>query len=182
MSSRFNIILTLGNVVLTLGIVGLLSGCGASQVLTAGCGGDLDDLCTMVFGPEQPGQDEFDDLSQRVLDLEDSVSELANSILELEAEYGANENQILQIENELLQVQSELAELAVGARVEQYIDPCGDAPGQFDEVLLLMTDGTLVAYFQNGSRRFLTVLPDGSYQTTDFQRCAFRVISGVYSE
>lgn len=165
------------NVILTLSVVGLLSGCGAGPVISSGCGGDLDDLCTMVFGSERA-----EDLKPEVADLEQSVSDLANRILDLEAEYEISQNQILALEAELREVQVELAELAVGSRVEQYIDPCGDAPGQFDEVLLLMTDGTLVAYFEDGGRRFLSVLGDGNYQTTDAQKCRFSVVSGVYSE
>lgn len=54
------------------------------------------------------------------------------------------------------------------------IDPCGDGPG-FDEVILRTSDGQLIAYFEDGGKRFLTELVPGRYLTTDRQRCAFEV-------
>jgi hypothetical protein len=62
----------------------------------------------------------------------------------------------------------------------EYIDPCGDGAG-FDEVILRVTTGgevKLIAYFEQGSQRFLSELPDGNYRTTDQQSCNFSVSSG----
>jgi len=59
----------------------------------------------------------------------------------------------------------------------ELIDPCGDGPG-FDEVLLRLTDGRLVAYFEQGGNRFLSVISDGNYRTTDAQGCYFSVSGG----
>lgn len=54
------------------------------------------------------------------------------------------------------------------------IDPCGDKPGKYDEVLL-KTDSGLIAYFENNGKKFLASLPPGTYATTDEQACNFRV-------
>jgi hypothetical protein len=55
------------------------------------------------------------------------------------------------------------------------IDPCGDMPGQFDEILIRLADNTLIAYFESGGNRFLSAIPAGSYRTTDVQQCHFTV-------
>lgn len=58
--------------------------------------------------------------------------------------------------------------------VTEVIDPCGDGPG-FDEVLLVLADGSIVAYFA-GVGGFLAVLDcNQNYVTTDTQACMFRV-------
>lgn len=58
------------------------------------------------------------------------------------------------------------------------IDPCGDHPGQHDEVVLRLSSTSLVAYFKSGSNEFLSVLALGSnYVTTDAQACHFTVNS-----
>lgn len=55
------------------------------------------------------------------------------------------------------------------------IDPCGDGPG-FDEVLLQLADGSLMAHYAGGGNlQFLTVLSPGNFVTTDSQACHFTV-------
>lgn len=54
------------------------------------------------------------------------------------------------------------------------IDPCG-AEAPFDEVLLRLADGSLVAFFQQGNNRFLANIPPGDYVTTDGTNCRFTV-------
>lgn len=58
--------------------------------------------------------------------------------------------------------------------VAELIDPCGDGPG-YDEVLIRYDSGELVAYFESGGKRFLSVIGEGSYVTTDQQACNFSV-------
>lgn len=67
-------------------------------------------------------------------------------------------------------------------KVTRMIDPCGDKPNHFDEYILEMSNGDLLGYFEQGSKRFLTVLPDGNYRTTDAQACNFSVVGGKYQE
>lgn len=66
---------------------------------------------------------------------------------------------------------------AVPNPVVGVIDPCGDSPG-FDEVLLKTKDGKYTGYFEQGSKRYLTVIQNGySYVTTDGSNCHFSISS-----
>jgi hypothetical protein len=58
------------------------------------------------------------------------------------------------------------------------IDPCGDAPGISDEVLLKTADGHILASFSdnaNGKNTRLSILTPGTYVTTDGSSCVFVV-------
>lgn len=59
------------------------------------------------------------------------------------------------------------------------IDPCGDNPNQFDEVILQLSTGEFLAYFEHDGNRFLSILTNGSYRTTDSQKCSFVVQNGT---
>jgi len=64
--------------------------------------------------------------------------------------------------------------------VQAIYDPCGDLPGYPDEIVLIMSDMTILAWYKNLG---LTVLEPGvGYQTTDKQKCRFRVINGEVEE
>lgn len=64
--------------------------------------------------------------------------------------------------------------------VLEIIDPC-NKQGAFDEVLLRLSNGALLAYFTQGSfnTSFLTLLTPGQYQTTDGTNCHFTVNSDL---
>lgn len=71
--------------------------------------------------------------------------------------------------------------------VVEIVDPCGDAPGVFDEVFLRLANGTLVASFSenaNGKNTRFAILTPGSYTTTDGSSCYFSVDSDnqVYNQ
>lgn len=58
------------------------------------------------------------------------------------------------------------------------LDPCGDAPGIIDEVLLQLASGELLVFFANNVHSDygrLAIIPPGNYITTDGQNCAFIV-------
>lgn len=61
--------------------------------------------------------------------------------------------------------------------IVQVVDPCGDNSGQFDEILLRLSTGELLAYFESGGNRFLSLIGPGNYRTTDSQQCYFTVHS-----
>ncbi len=77
-------------------------------------------------------------------------------------------------QNKLNSIQATVAELTLRTTVSKIIDPCGTAPG-YNEVLLRMSDGNLVAYFESGSNRFLSLIQPGSYRTTDGTNCNFNI-------
>ncbi len=62
--------------------------------------------------------------------------------------------------------------------VVELINPCGDAPG-YDEILLRLHNGQLIAHFSHGNKQFLTLLTPGTYQTTDGTNCLFSVDSNL---
>lgn len=61
--------------------------------------------------------------------------------------------------------------------VKEIIEPCPDIAANFAEVILVMGDGTLIAFFA-GNGGFLAVLEDGNYVTTDSKSCPFSVVNG----
>lgn len=71
--------------------------------------------------------------------------------------------------------------------VVEMINPCGDAPGIYDEVFLRLANGTLIASFSdssNGNNTRFSILTAGSYVTTDGDSCYFSVDSNnqLYNE
>lgn len=68
--------------------------------------------------------------------------------------------------------------------IVELIDPCGDAPGIYDEVLLQLQSGAIIASFSQNSSGLntrLSVIPNGTYQTTDGSNCIFTVLNGEVS-
>ncbi len=57
------------------------------------------------------------------------------------------------------------------------IDPCGPSTSGYDEILLCLNNGSLMAYFENGIYRHLSIIPAGAYVTTDEQKCRFDVLT-----
>lgn len=65
--------------------------------------------------------------------------------------------------------------------IVEVIDPCGDEPGKADEVLFVLRNGDIVAWYKNLGLSILDV--DKKYRTTDVQKCLFEIDSnGNYIE
>lgn len=60
--------------------------------------------------------------------------------------------------------------------VTAVLDPCG-RQGSYDEVLLRMSSGQILAHYASGANQFLTLVSPGSYVTTDGTHCYFTVDS-----
>ena len=148
-----------------------LTGCGLAQNLNESCGGSLDGACKALFGEEirEPAPDDDSALEGRIESLEGLLESLTAY-----AESLGSEQEIMQ--GQIEQVQADLAELETDQTVVEIIDPCGDFPGRLDEVILKLSDGSLIAYFEyDNNKKFLTVLGPDNYVTTDHQRCSFSV-------
>lgn len=159
-----------------------LFGCGAADTLNAGCSGDLDDFCQILFGLEEEQRPD-PELEHRVSVLEQQILTLEQNLEYVQNLAGSNESDIRELELSIQELEASLAEAQTGLRVTDIIDPCGDYPGHYDEVLLQLSDGSIVAYFkESGSREFLAVLGNGNFQTTDRQKCNFSIASGEYLE
>lgn len=64
--------------------------------------------------------------------------------------------------------------------IDSVIDPCGDAPGVIDEVLLKLHNGQLLVSFSDntkGDNTRFAILSAGNYHTTDGSNCNFSVDS-----
>lgn len=84
-------------------------------------------------------------------------------------------SQIAALQQQAVSIQTQVVVLSTQDNVVEYVDPCGDNPNSFDEVILRTSSGRFLAYFESGGNRFLTMLSDGLYQTTDSQACRFTV-------
>lgn len=68
--------------------------------------------------------------------------------------------------------QGETGEPGLASFIVDYIDPCGDDLGEPDEILFVLNDGKMCAWYLNIG---LVILTDGSYRTTDKQKCNFTI-------
>lgn len=149
---------------LSIGLLGLLFASCGKQV-------DIRDL-----------HDRIDDTNDKVSEIEKRLNSLYDALSGLNAQIddvNINQDNLTQIVNTTV---SSVAILETSMTVKEVIDPCGDNVGQFDEVLLVMSDGSIIGYFESGGKRFLTSLPDGNYRTTDVQACNFSIVNGIYQE
>lgn len=64
--------------------------------------------------------------------------------------------------------------------IAEIIDPCGNASGIYDEVILKLQNGKILASFSdnaNGKNTRLSEITQGNYMTTDGSNCHFSVDS-----
>lgn len=60
------------------------------------------------------------------------------------------------------------------------LNPCGNAPGIYNEVLLKLSDGTVLSSFSdnaNGLNTRFSIIGPGTYSTTDGDNCVFTLDS-----
>lgn len=114
--------------------------------------------------------------------VQSQLAVLNNSLNSLTTNQTLLQNQINSVQANVTTLMAQMVNLQQNQSVTSIVDPCGDGPG-FDEVLLKMSNGKYVAYFQQGNNRMLTVLQNNTtYQTTDQQGCTFSLNStGVIS-
>lgn len=186
---------------LLLATVALVSSCGMAEGLNKNCGSDLRMGCNLVFGMKDADQDEQiakntfknDEQDAKITELEtkneqliESMSAFSVQISQLQATDTFNKTYLEGLINALQNtVTANFVTLTVlqsdlSGSIAAMVDVCGDHVGHFDEVILKTRNGKYVAYFEQGSKRFLTELSVGAYQTTDAQACSFTVTtSGI---
>lgn len=62
--------------------------------------------------------------------------------------------------------------------IQAVVDPCGDHPGELDELLLVLNNGSVIATLSadnGGSWTRLVSLENGNYVTTDSTNCSFSI-------
>jgi hypothetical protein len=173
----------------------LLTSCGVSEQLNKNCGSDIRMGCNFVFGTKDADQDEQivnntrknSEQDVKIQQLEASISTIIANIQTLSMDtknlLDANSATVTTINSlqgivnahttQLLQMSSIQNKTIVDLK-----DPCGDGLG-YDEILMKTQDGKFVAYFEDGGKRFLSVLENGNYRTTDQSKCYFTVNNGV---
>lgn len=63
--------------------------------------------------------------------------------------------------------------------IEEIIYPCGFKVKEENEILLKLNNNDIISYFENGSKRYLTILEENKwYQTSDKKQCKFKIING----
>lgn len=119
--------------------------------------------------------------------LEDVDNANATIIANLQATVTSNVTQILSLSNTVTTLSGNLTTIQntvtaldseLSKTVVSFKDPCGDGTG-YDEILMKTRDGKFIAYFEAGGDRFLSILGNGSYRTTDQSKCYFTVNNGV---
>jgi hypothetical protein len=123
-------------------------------------------VCSMLVACNKPMSE--DDLNVSQAETAKQVNKLNDRLAELEIEL-ETVNQQVKILNE------------AGMTVTEVINPCGDQVGQYDEVLIKLSSGQVVAFFEHGDKRFLSILDNGTYRTTDQQGCLFNINDGQIS-
>lgn len=119
--------------------------------------------------------DDIDAISSEIAQIQLELQDLYNGIDSLEVAQDV-------LEEEILLNNLEIIDLKSRNFIVRTIDPCGDNVNQFDEILVEMSNGDIIAYFEQGGKRFLTVLTNGNYRTTDRQSCNFSIVNGEYQE
>lgn len=180
----------------------LISSCGVVEKLDKNCGSDLNEFCNMTFGTREDDQDatikdiinKNDEQDAKILALEtqneqliESMTSFSEQIDQLSDDDLTNKNYLIGLINSLqTTVNANLVTLtnldsSLNYSVTGMIDVCGDHLGHFDEIILKTKSGKYIAYFEQGSKRFLSELSPGNYQTTDNQACNFTVTTNGIS-
>jgi hypothetical protein len=106
---------------------------------------------------------------------EDSRVALQNAINAAQASFNTINASIVSLQSDVYAALTELGEIKSHDSIVEFVDPCGDGNG-YDEILLKTSSGKVIAYFEQGNNRHLSLLEaDTLYSTTDAQRCQFKI-------
>lgn len=97
-----------------------------------------------------------------------AINNLNTQIAQIESRVTYNDTRIADMLLDIVRLQQQ-------EDVLEYIIPCGDRANAFDEVIVRTSSGKLLAYFESGGNRFLTLLTPGNYNTSDGGNCKFTV-------
>jgi uncharacterized coiled-coil protein SlyX len=133
--------------------------------LLASCG----DNPTYISHPDYQGQ--IDDLNGRVGELDKRLLIFQGELNTLDAAVTENGVSIDQLEINVNDLLNRVSDLESDVRIDAIQSPCPDS----DEVLVYLDDGRIMAYFETGNKRYLSILSSGTYRTTDNASCTFTV-------
>ena len=143
-----------------------------------------------ILGSSDETDEELEETNERLAELEQEVADLRDELeSELERIETSNNNLYLNVRRQIRRLSRKLRTQKRQLRqlkqaLEDFedgyltlIDPCGDTPNKFDEVLLELYDGTIISFLKSG-QGFLAELEDGNYRTTDTTNCRFSIVNG----
>ena len=152
---------------------------------------DLSDLEKRVTVLEQSLDSVINEMEENEtalqLQLSELQSDLEQAIADGDSALQANINQQITnvnnaraagdatLQSQLNGLLARLVAIESEERVVAIIDPCPSVNASFREVLIKTSSGKYFAYFESGSKRFLTVLSPGNYMTTDSRGCHFTI-------
>jgi len=149
-------------------------------LLLCGCGlqNQIDDLKTRSNKNEQS----IDEINKRVASLTNSINNNIN-LIEFLSNQETNDvasilSQISSIQTSVVVQTTTLATLQTNENITAFHDFCGNKPGVYNEVGMITSTGKIVVYFEAGSNRYLSILSDGDYITSDGTACYFSVTEG----
>ena len=113
-----------------------------------------------------------------------NIDTLSNQLDVLTSDQNSTQTQVDNLEaliealqNQTIAMQTSIVTLQLQDGVVEYLDPCGQGSG-YNEVLLKTTSGKVIAFFESGGNRFLTILVQNTnYRTTDADKCYFYIDS-----
>jgi len=145
-------------------LVLILSGC-AKNIADQG---DMEDIKRRVWILEQA-------LANTVVSLQNIITQANTDRANGLADSARQDSNIAALQSNANAQQVQLTVIQMGDTIIKMVDPCGTTPGFYNEVLLRTTGGKLVAYFESGTNRYLSILSPGNYATTDGTGCNFTV-------
>lgn len=135
-------------------------------------------------------QDQINDIVNNELpSLKADITSLGGQVTSLNQLYNNLNTSIISLQNGATSLQGQVNSLLTRIvalessqgnapdRITEIVDPCPSINATWKEVLIKTASGKYFAYFEDGGRRFLTVLPVGNFQTTDSRRCPFTLNS-----
>ncbi len=190
-----------------------LTGCGAIEQLGNGCNGgdEFEEACLTIFGGRNDRshdsqlellQNRLDllensmvtirqDMSTQGVDLyalelalADAEANHSGDVASLQAQITTASNNMVILQGSLSSALTSIAVLQGYNNIVAVVDPCGAQGLVPNEVLLRLSNGTLLASYSDtaaGLNTRFAVLGNGTFSTTDSTHCVFTVTNGVLS-
>jgi len=149
-------------------------------LLLCGCGlqNQIDNLKTRTDKNEQSINEIQERIKALAISIDNNIN-LISALSQLETNDVASIlSQISSIQTSVVVQTTTLVTLQTNENITAFHDFCGNKPGVYNEVGMITTTGKIVVYFEAGSNRYLSILSDGDYITSDGTACYFSVTDG----
>jgi hypothetical protein len=143
-------------------------------LLLCGCGlqTQIDNLKTRTDSNERA----IEELNARIKSISAAIEINIKAIELLSTQGTATLDEISTIQTSIIVQTTTLVTLQTNENITAFYDFCGNIPGMYNEVGMITSTGKIVVYFESGSNRYLSILSDGNYMTSDGTACYFSVV------